>query len=98
MNGRLFESIFKAMAGICNLWSYKVSLDDLSRIYGVFFKDVPIKFKIYVKEGSIIKLNIIPFKLVAKDLIGVNVGKSQYCEGVLMLNGRVFNAMANSSR
>lgn len=86
------------MAGICNLWSYKVSLDDLSRIYGVFFKDVPIKFKIYVKEGSIIKLNIIPFKLVAKELMGVSAGKSVYCEGVLMLNGRVFNAMANSSR
>ena len=86
------------MGGICNLWNYKISLDDLSRIYGVFFKDVPIKFKIYVKEGSIIKLNIIPFKLVAKDLIGVNAGKSSPCDGVLMLNGRVFNAMANSSR
>lgn len=86
------------MAGICNLWSYKISLDDLSRIYGVFFKDVPIKFKIYVKEGAIIKLSMIPYKLVATDLIGMSAGKSPYNEGVLKLNGRVFNAMANSSR
>lgn len=86
------------MTGICNLWNYKISLDDLSRIYGVFFKDIPIKFKIYAKEGSIIKLNIIPFKLVAKDLIGVSAGKSSIGEEVLMMNGRVFNAMANSSR
>lgn len=86
------------MAGICNLWSYKISLDDLSRIYGIFFRDAPIKFKIYVKEGAIIKLSMTPYKLIAKDLIGMSVGKSAYQEGVLMLNGRVFNAMANSSR
>ena len=98
MNGNLFRSIFKVMAGICNLWSYKISLDDLSRIYGVFFKDVPIKFKIFVKDGAIIKLTMIPYKLVAKDLIGASAGKSPYNDGVLMLNGRVFDAMANSSR
>jgi hypothetical protein len=68
-------------------------LTDLSKVYGIFFRDIPIKLKVYVKKNEIIKLSIIPYNLFAKDLLGTT-GTNE----ILNFNGRIFKAMANSSR
>jgi hypothetical protein len=44
-----------------NIWNYKISLSDLCKIYGIFFRDIATKLKIFVKDDQIIKMTINPY-------------------------------------
>lgn len=92
-NGAAIKAIFKAIKEISNLWRYRISLDDLSQVYGIFFRDIPMKLKIYVKKGGIIKLAMTPYNLFSINLLGTTG-----TEGLINLKGRIFNVLANSRR
>lgn len=52
------------------MWPYSISLDQLSNLYSIFFKNIPMKFKIYVQKEEIIKIAIIPYRCLGKELFG----------------------------
>ncbi len=79
--------------GINNLWRYRISLDDLARVYAIFFRDIPIKLKVFIKNGEVIKLLMVPYNLFSLNLLG-----TPGANGVINLKARIFNVMASSNR
>lgn len=62
------QTIITAIANKTKLWPYAVPLETLGKLYNAFFSGVAIKFKIFIKETSIIKLEMTPYLLSSKDL------------------------------
>lgn len=69
-NGVVINTIFQVIKNTSRLWKYRISLDDLSQVYAIFFRDIPMKLKIYVKNGEIIKLSMKPYGLFSINLLG----------------------------
>jgi hypothetical protein len=64
------ESIFSSIKNIPNVWPYSISLDQISNLHAIIFKDLPIKFKIYFKDNEIIKMSILPYRCMGRELLG----------------------------
>jgi hypothetical protein len=92
-NGVVTTTFFQVISSITNLWTYKVSLNDLSKLYAIFFRDVPMKLKIFVKNSSIIKLMIVPYNLFSNQLLGTTSSTD-----AMNLSARIFNVMAGSRK
>jgi hypothetical protein len=81
------QTIIKAIQSKAALWPYAVSLDTLNKLYSSFFSGSAIKFKIFVKDTQIIKLEILPYMLSSKDLFG---SASDSPDKILSFNSRIF--------
>lgn len=92
-NGNIINTFFKVAKESKKLWNYKISIEDLSKIYSIFFRDIPIKLKIFIKNQEIIRLSIIPYHVFSKDLLG-----KKGVNEIMTLTARIFNAMGTSSR
>ena len=81
-NGLIANNIFQLMQKSAKLWNHKVSLIDLNKIYNIFFRDIPKKLKVYLKNGEI---NAVTFYRSHETFNGYCVGVSEVISGLFKL-------------
>ena len=90
----IHDDLLKAIASTPHLWPYPVPLSTLTQLYSVFFLGSALKFKIYIQKTSIIKIEINPFLIGSREILGTpsSTGTSK-----LDLHPKIFGILSNSN-